>query len=396
MTCHGAIVARELGIPAVVGAANATQVIQTGTLILVNGNEGKIYALKDAAAINRLTPTPGKALNQSLSVSSVMSQTQSDPIQTAPPAVAPEPQRSLATQLMVNLSQPNSIERAVGLPVDGVGLLRSELLAIEVLEHQHPDLWLQQGRQTEFVERMAAHIGEFARAFAPRPVFYRSLDLRSDEFQALEGGQEFLPESNPMLGLRGAFRYLLDPALFDLELAALVQVQESGYRNVHLMLPFVRQVEEFVFCRQRVERAGLTQHPEFQLWIMAEVPSILFLLPDYVKAGVQGVSIGTNDLTQLLLGVDRHQAQMASVFNERHPAVMQTIAQLIREAKQAGIPCSLCGQAPVSYPELIDQFVRWGITSISVNPGAVEQTYSAIARAEQRIILEAARLQLEP
>ena len=134
---------------------------------------------------------------------------------------------------------------------------------------------------------------------------------------------------------------------------------------------------------------------QFQLWMMAEVPSVLFLLPEYVKAGVAGISIGTNDLTQLLLGVDREQGQLAKVFNERHPAVMSAIAQLIQMAKTAGIPCSICGQAPALYPEIIDQLVQWGITSISVEPEAVERTYQAIARAEQRLILAAARRKLQ-
>ena len=152
---------------------------------------------------------------------------------------------------------------------------------------------------------------------------------------------------------------------------------------------------EFSFCRGKVEQAGLTQVPQFQLWMMAEVPSVLFLLPEYVKAGVEGISIGTNDLTQLLLGVDREQGQITTVLNERHPAVMGAIAQLIQMAKTAGIPCSICGQAPAIYPEIIDQLVEWGITSISVEPEAVERTYKAIARAEQRLILAAARKQLQ-
>ena len=185
--------------------------------------------------------------------------------------------------------------------------------------------------------------------------------------------------------------YLKDPKVFDLELAALAAVQQSGQTNLYLMLPFVRSVEEFSFCRQRVEQAGLTQVAQFQLWIVAEVPSVLFLLPQYVKAGVQGVSIGTNDLTQLLLGVDRDRGELAANLNERHPAVLQAIAQIIQMAQQANISCSICGQAPVLYPEIIDSLIQSGITSISVEPNAVEQTYRAIARAEQRLLLAAAR-----
>jgi pyruvate,water dikinase len=160
------------------------------------------------------------------------------------------------------------------------------------------------------------------------------------------------------------------------------------------MLPFVRTVEEFTFCRRRVEQTGLTDNPHFQLWIMAEVPSVLFLLPDYVKAGVQGISIGTNDLTQLLLAVDRDRGDLGAGLDGRHPVVKGALKQLIEMAKTAGIPCSICGQAPAQYPELIELLVAWGITSISVDVNDVTLTHSAIARAEQRLLLEAARQKL--
>jgi pyruvate, water dikinase len=371
MTSHGAIIARELGIPAVVGATGATQMIQTGESIIVDGDRGEVYRL---TAEEEKTQEP-------------------HPLTTTH---YPLPTTPLGTQLLVNLSQSDIIERASHLPIDGVGLLRSEVMMLEVLEGQHPRMWLQQGRNQELIEQLTGQIGLFAAAFEPRPVFYRSLDLRSHEFQALEGSPSFPDASNPMLGSRGTFSYLANPALFELELTALAGVYDLGYTNVHLILPFVRTVEEFSFCRRRIEEAGLTQYSQFQLWIMAEVPSVLLLLPDYVKAGVQGISIGTNDLTQLLLGVDRDQSQMASAFNERHPAVMRAIQQLIQTAQQEGIPCSICGQAPARYPELIESLVRWGIGSISVSLDAVEATYNAIARAEQRLLLEAARRQLKP
>ena len=187
---------------------------------------------------------------------------------------------------------------------------------------------------------------------------------------------------------------MLTPPFFELELTALKAVQQASYRDIHLILPFVRTVEEFSFCRRKVEKAGLTQVRQFQLWIMAEVPSVLFLLPEYVKAGVQGISIGTNDLTQLILGIDGEQGHLARTFDERHPAVMGAISQLIQMANNAGIPCSICGQAPALYPEIIEKLIHWGITSISVEPEAVSRTYQAIARAEKRIILEAARRQI--
>jgi pyruvate,water dikinase len=205
-----------------------------------------------------------------------------------------------------------------------------------------------------------------------------------------------MPGFSPPLGnksseRRGTSGYQLNSTLFELELQALSQVSASGYTNVNLILPFVRSVEEFSFCRSRVERTELFQQETFQLWIMAEVPSVIFLLPQLIRAGVQGISIGTNDLTQFLLAVDREQAMSSDKLNARHPAMLAAIEQLIRLARDAGIPSSICGQAPVQYPELIDRLVRWGITSISVEPEAVERTYRAIARAERRLLLEASR-----
>ena len=360
LTSHGAIVARELGIPAVVSAPGATAAIQTGESILVDGNTGKIYRIE---ATEPLEPSK---------------QVSNTPRENSPFSIP------IATQLLVNLSQPSSLHLAKDLPVDGVGLLRAELIAPEVLDNRHPQWWLQQGRGAEFVERWQQQLQEFATAFAPRPVFYRSFDLRSN--------REFVEETDVAAGCeREPFNYQFDPELFDLELTALASVRQSGNANLHLLLPFVRTVEEFSVYRDRVQLQGLNS---LELWIMAEVPSVLFLLPDYVKAGVRGISIGTNDLTQLLLGVDRDRAERETQLNGRHPAVKGAIEQLIKMARKAGIPCSICGQAPVLYPELIDDLVRWGITSISVDVKAVESTLAAIARAEKCLILEAARRQL--
>ncbi|MEH2194770.1 MAG: putative PEP-binding protein [Nostoc sp.] len=387
LTSHAAILARELRIAAVVNAKSATTLIQTGERLLLDGDRGEIYRIKGDSkkemekgreqeggklgGENFVSPNYSKALHSSA-------------VTTHLPMIA--------TQLLVNLSQSSLIEEVQNFPVDGVGLLRSELMILNILDGQHPNNWILGGRKAELLELWSEQIMQFARGFAPRPIFYRSLDWRSQDLPSLSDNLESSPQS--MLGERGTFSYLRNPAVFELELQALANVQQAGYSNVNLLLPFVRTVEEFVFCRRKVEQALLTEVSQFQLWMMAEVPSVLFLLPEYVKAGAAGISIGTNDLTQLLLGVDREQGQLAKVFNERHPAVMSAIAQLIQMARSAGIPCSICGQAPALYPEIIDKLVEWGITSISVEPEAVERTYQAIARAEQRLILAAAREKL--
>ncbi|QLE48943.1 phosphoenolpyruvate synthase [Nostoc sp. C057] len=381
LTSHAAILARELRITAVVNATSATTLIQTGERLLLDGDRGEVYRIKGDSKEEIEKEREEKLLSPH------------HPNPKAPYPTFTSHLPMIATQLLVNLSQSSLIEQVQSFPVDGVGLLRSELMVLNILDGQHPNSWILGGRQAELLELWSEQIMQFARAFAPRPVFYRSLDWRSQDLPSLSDNLESSPQS--MLGERGTFSYLRNPVVFELELQALARVQQAGYSNVNLLLPFVRTVEEFVFCRRKVEQALLTEVSQFQLWMMAEVPSVLFLLPEYVKAGAAGISIGTNDLTQLLLGVDREQGQLAKVFNERHPAVMGAIAQLIQMAKSAGIPCSICGQAPALYPEIIDKLVEWGITSISVEPEAVERTYQAIARAEQRLILAAARRKLQ-
>ncbi|MBD2211604.1 phosphoenolpyruvate synthase [Nostoc linckia FACHB-104] len=395
LTSHAAILARELGIPAVVSATDVTALIQNGEKLLLDGDRAEVYRIKADVAVEEIPQRWGSA--EALELNYLHSSMPSSPVNTnsweSPSSAFAATKPIIATQLLLNLSQTNLIEQVQSLPVDGVGLIRSELMIVNILEGEHPNSWLADGRQAELLEIWAEQIMQFARGFAPRPVFYRSLDWRSHELPSFPHQQQSSPQS--VLGERGIFSYLLNPAVFELELNALATVQKAGYSNINLLLPFVRSVEEFTFCRHKVEQAGLTQLPQFQLWIMAEVPSVLFLLPEFVKAGVNGISIGTNDLTQLLLGVDREQQQLAQVFNELHPAVMSAIAQLIEMSKNAGIPCAICGQAPAIYPEIIDRLVQWGITAISVEPEAVSRTYEAIARAEHRLMLEAARRQLK-
>ncbi len=380
MTSHAAILARELGIPAVVGVTDATKKIRPDQGLLIDGDRGRIYQIDPG--INQWPDTITKP--QEIFKNYVDFKLRNRPMISDKLTQNFE---VIATQLMVNLSHVKSLEKIGNLPVDGVGLLRSELMILDTVGPQHPQKWIAAGHQEEFVDLMSDAVSEIARYFFPRPVFYRSCDLRSDEY----AGQA---EINPALGFHGTLSYQVDSSLFELELAVIDRVQTNGCTNINLILPFVRSVEEFVFCRQKIEQAGLTRVNGFQLWIMAEVPSVLFLLDDYVKAGVQGIAIGTNDLTQLLLGVDRNHPQFQSIFQRPHPAVKSVIRQLIERAKALNIPCSICGQAVVMEPNFIDDLVRWGVTVISVEPNSFETTYRAIARSEKRLLLEAARREL--
>jgi pyruvate,water dikinase len=393
-TSHAAILARELGIPAVVNVSGATNIIHSGETILINGDSGEVFHVKNGeASMEKLEAGVGR-----IPKSDVVDLVQGDSSVTVGNAYP-----TISTQLFVNLSQPGSLKQVQNLAVDGIGLLRSELMVVGLLDGKSPQSWLDEGKREELLERWYQQLLLFVEAFTPRPVFYRSLDWQSYAVQLQPDSQvDWLQspyhqphhDTKEVWGERGTYGYLQNSAVFEMELAVLAKLQRNGYKNINLILPFVRTVEEFKFCRRRIEQVGLMDVSQFRLWIMAEVPSVLFLLSEYVKAGVQGIAIGSNDLTRLLLGIDRETSKVNQTLDERHPAVMSAIAQLIQMAQNENIPCSICGQAPSLYPEMIDSLVRWGITSISVEPNSIPQTYHAIARAEQRIILNAACRQI--
>ncbi|HEX6534040.1 MAG TPA: phosphoenolpyruvate synthase [Gemmatimonadaceae bacterium] len=367
MTSHAAIVSRELGIPCVVGTLHATTTLHDGMLVTVDATRGTVTAgaPAPAATVHAREPAP-----------------------PVPHAVGATPLVT-ATRLFVNLGEPELAEAVAARDVDGVGLLRAEFLLLSALENTHPRQMLASGRGDAFVARMAAGIERVAGAFHPRPVIYRAMDFRSNEFRGLAGGEEHEPvEENPMIGLRGCYRYTRQPDLFALELAALKQVRER-FDNVHLMLPFVRTGSEFRACRRLIDESGIASAGRFELWVMAEVPSVVTWLPEYVRLGATAVSIGSNDLTQLVLGVDRDNAALTPLYDERDAAVLDCIHAIIARCHELGITCSICGQAPSVHPEYAEQLVRWGIDSISVSPDAIDRTRRNIARAEQRLLLEA-------
>jgi pyruvate,water dikinase len=370
MTCHAAIVARELGIPCVVGTGTATKDLTTGRMVEVDADVGAV-----GSAVGK---TPARAAGRR-------------PPKAAA-GVAAAPATVTGTRILVNLSDPDRAGDAAALDCDGVGLLRAELMLVEALDGEHPRRLLERGEGEHFVSKMAESIERIAARFAPRPVTYRTIDFRSNEFRGLKGGERFEPaEANPMIGYRGALRYAREPGLFDLELAAVRRVWEGGHTNVHVMLPFVRTPGEVEACRARIDAAGLTARRGFEIWLMAEVPSVLFHLPRYAELGVAGISIGSNDLTQLLLGADRDSELVASVFDERDPAVLQYIERLIEDARALGLHTSICGQAPSIHPEYAERLVRAGIDAISVEPNLAARTRHLVAAAEQRLILAAAR-----
>jgi pyruvate,water dikinase len=384
MTCHAAIVSRELGIPCLVGTGKATEVLSDGEEVTVDAGAGVVTAGISAPPKFAKSAEPQSAFVLSGAYARERTNAEAGGVVTG-------------TKILVNLSEPSQLERVAGLDVDGVGLLRAELMVVEALDGVHPRALLEAGEGERFVDRMASSLDRFAAAFAPRPITYRTIDFRSNEFRGLEGGERFEPEeANPMIGYRGALRYMHEPDLLELELQALARVWDAGHENLHAMLPFVRTPREVAGCREMFDRAGLLSRPGFELWVMAEVPSVLFHLPRYAELGVAGISIGSNDLTQLLLGADRDSELVAEVFDERDAAVTEYISRLLARAHELGLRTSICGQAPSVHPEYAELLVRGGIEAISVNIDAVDRARRLVAAAERRLLLEQARTEGAP
>ncbi|WP_433666029.1 phosphoenolpyruvate synthase [Nocardia sp. CA-136227] len=361
MTCHAAIVARELGIPCIVGARTATAQLATGEEVTVDGSAGQVYTGNPLPASITAVPRP------------------------VAPVAAPE---ATATRVYVNLALPEAAERVAATGADGVGLLRAEVLLTQALGGRHPRDLIARGEDEKFIQSMTASIHRISSAFGTRPVIYRASDMRSNEFRALEGGGRYEPtEHNPMIGFRGCYRYVRQPEMFRLELAALARVREQT-PNVHLMIPFVRTRWELEACLELVDASPLGRQRGLHRWIMAEVPSVVYRMPEYVGLGIDGISIGSNDLTQLVLGVDRDSEECAELFDESDEAVLDAIEQIVTSARTLGITSSLCGQAPSTKPEFVEHLVRAGITSVSVSPDAVERTRRAVAAAERRVLLD--------
>jgi pyruvate,water dikinase len=353
-TAHAAIVSRELGIPCVVGTGQATTKLTNGQVVTVDGSHGKVY---DGKVTRRIKTT---------AVSDLLRES----VKTR-------------TKVYVNLAQPELAERVAAHNIDGVGLLRAEFIVAQIGEH--PQYMIKQKRGAEFVEKLYHGINLFAQAFDPRPVVYRTTDFKTNEYRELTGGQEFeSEEENPMIGYRGASRYITDIAVFKLELEAIKKVRKE-HKNLWVMIPFVRTVDELVRTKKIMEAEGLKRAEDFKLWMMVEVPSNVLILEKFLEVGIDGVSIGSNDLTQLILGIDRDSEKLAGTFDERNEAVMVALERVIKVAKKMGVTASICGQAPSVYPELTEKLVEWGITSVSISPDMIGTTREIIARAEAKL-----------
>jgi len=374
-TSHAAIVSRELGLPAIVGTENATEKLKDGQTVTVSCAEGEIGFIYEGSLKFAIDRVNLHAL--------------------------PRPR----TKVMMNVANPEEALRLSSLPNDGIGLAREEFIITTYIQI-HPMALLDFERLEDravraeierltagysdksqfFIDKLAQGVAMIGAAFYPKDVIVRLSDFKTNEYANLIGGKPYEPvEENPMIGFRGASRYY-DPryrAGFALECRAMKKVRdEMGLDNVKLMIPFCRTVEEGRRVLAEMEKNGLKRGVnQLEVYVMCEIPSNVILADEFAEI-FDGFSIGSNDLTQLVLGVDRDSEIVAHVFDERNPAVKSMIASVIRAAKAKGRKIGICGQAPSDYPEFAEFLVQQGIDSISLNPDAVLKTTLVMLKME--------------
>ncbi len=375
-TCHAAIIARELGIPAIVGCGDATQTLPTGEMVTVScaqGDDGIVYRGALPFEINEIDLSD---------------------------------LRQPKTDIMLNLGNPEQAYKFSHLPCSGVGLARLEFIINNtigvhpraLLEYDTLDASTQQqidalsagypDHRSFYIKRLAEGISTIAAAFYPKPVIVRMSDFKSNEYASLIGGKQFEPdEENPMIGLRGANRYFSEQfaECFKLECAAMRRAREHmGLDNIALMIPFVRTVDEAVKALALMAGEGLVRGENgLKIHMMCEIPSNALLADEFLQH-FDGFSIGSNDLTQLTLGIDRDSG-IVSGFDERNPAVIRLIEMAITACKKADKYVGICGQAPSDYPEMTQWLVQQGINSISLNPDSVLEMTRAVLEIEQQM-----------
>lgn len=364
VTCHASIISRELGIPCVVGTGDATSILKENTGVTIDGKKGLVF--------------------------DGISQTKQEPVQAAG-SVEAAPIITV-TEVKANVSMPEAAAKAAATGADGVGLLRTEHLMLTA--GIHPGKFIADGNEDELINTIAENVMIVADEFYPKPVWYRTLDAPTDEFITLEGGENEPEEHNPMLGWRGIRRELDQPEILKCEFKAIKKLHEQGYTNIGIMIPLSQSPEELKQAKALCSEVGLEPHKDVEFGMMVEIPAAALTIEDYIAVGIDFVSLGTNDLTQYTLAVDRNNEYVAKHYSEEHPAVMKLIEMTIKKCVEAGVKCSICGQAG-SVPRIVEKLVGFGITSVSSNTDAIAEVRKTVARAEQKIILDAARKRLE-
>ena len=360
MTSHAAIVSRELGVPAVVGAESATDVLEDGQAVTIDGETGSIER-------------------------GVSQETSHDAVEEVRPDTPVKPMT--ATEVKVNVSIPDAAERAAATGADGVGLLRIEHMILSL--GKTPERYIVDEGKEAYVDRIVEGVRTVADEFYPRPVRARTLDAPTDEFRQLEGGDDEPTEHNPMLGYRGIRRSLDRPDVFAHELEAFRKLYEMGYDNVEIMFPLVNDADDVRQARDMLSQAGIDT--DRRSWgVMVETPAAALAIEELIDTGIDFASFGTNDLTQYTLAVDRNNEQVADRYDALHPAVLELIDQTVETCREHDVATSICGQAG-SDTTMARHLVEEGITSISANIDAVRDVQHEVKRIEQRLLLDSVR-----
>ena len=358
MTCHAAIVSREMGTPCIVGTEIATKTLQTGQLVTVNASHGVVYEGEVKCKIEKKE-------------------------------VSKEHSKIItATEVKVIMDLPDLAKKAAATGADGVGLVRLEIMISN--GRIHPAEYIRKGREQDYIDLLKEGIGKIAKAFNDKPVWVRCSDLRSDEYRNLQGGDKEPKESDPMIGWHAIRRLLDEPKILKAEFQAIKELHDEGMKNVGVMLPFVIRTEEVKEAKKIMRELGLEPCQKIDFGVMIETPASCWIIEDLCKEGISFVSFGTNDLTQLTLGIDRNNQHIAKLFDEMHPAVLGEVAKVIKVCRKYDVKTSICGQAG-SRPEMADFLVHQGIDSISANVDAVDEIRKVVARTEKKLLLDAER-----
>ncbi|UUX93861.1 phosphoenolpyruvate synthase [Methanoplanus endosymbiosus] len=361
MTCHAAIVSRELGTPAAVGTKKATKVLTAGQTVTVDGEKGIVYE----GAVAKSSDANPAVMQASFAAAPIIT----------------------ATSIKVNVSLPEAAKRAAATGADGVGLLRIEHLILGL--GRTPNWYIRNDKEDEFINELYTGIKTVMDEFNGKPVWVRTLDAPTDEFRNMKGGEDEPEEHNPMLGWRGIRRDLQSFDQFRLQVEAFKKLWDEGYDNLGIMFPLVGHPDEFLQAKEMMYDLGVDVDAR-TLGIMVEIPSSAILIDDFIEAGIDFASFGTNDLIQYTLAIDRNNQNVADMYMPKHPAVLKIIKFAIDRCRRGGVECSICGQAG-SDPEMVKWLIETGITSVSANIDAVQKIRETAARTETKIILDASR-----
>ncbi|MBW2982267.1 phosphoenolpyruvate synthase [Candidatus Woesearchaeota archaeon] len=365
MTCHAAIVSREMGTPCIVGTGNGTEVLKEGQEVTVHATHGIVYAGK----LEEVKPK----------------------VEAAAPA-APA-QIITATQVKVIMDLPDFAEKAAAeTNADGVGLVRLEIMIAQ--GGIHPAEYIRTGKREDYIKLLMNGIRGIAKAFHGKPVWIRTSDMRTDEYRNLKGADKEPKETDPMIGWHAIRRALDEPEILKAEFEAVKRLHDEGLKNVGVMIPFVIRTREVREAKKIMRGVGLEPCEDVQFGVMIETPASCWVIEDICKEGINFISFGTNDLTQLTLGIDRNNERIAKLFDEMHAAVLGEMKMVIETCKKHNVMTSICGQAG-SRPEMAKFLVKVGIDSISANPDAVYTIRETVARTEKALLLEAEREEIE-